>query len=114
RDRRNGVRIDPSGTKRDFLQTSDFQSLPAFDRFDEIASLQQGFVRARIQPGETASHYFYRQAALFEVCAVDVRDLELAAGRRLQLAGNGNYVVVVKIKAGHCVVGTRRARLFFD
>src|SRR5690606_15986814 len=57
---------------------------------------------------------FHAQAALFEIDAVDIGDLVFAAGGGLEFAGDIHYAVVIKIEAGHRVVGFRMRGLLHD
>ena len=54
------------------------------------------------------------QGAALEIDAIDVRDLALAACRRLQAAGDVDDVVVVEVEAGHGVRRSGVLRLFLE
>ena len=70
-----------------------------FDRFDEVRRLQQRVVRAGVEPGEAAAEELDVQLPALEIVAVDVGDLQLAAGRGLQAGGDVDDLVVVEIQA---------------
>ena len=52
------LRIDEAGSVCDLFRATDFQSLPALDRFDEHRSLQQRLVGASVQPGNATTEHF--------------------------------------------------------
>ena len=72
-------RPDVAFLEGDFFNTSDFQPLAFFDGLHEIRRLQQRGFRAGVKPGESASELFDVQLAAFDVCAIDVGDLQFAA-----------------------------------
>ena len=51
---------------------------------------------------------------MLKVGAVNVGDFVFAACAGLEVAGNGNHVVVVEVQAGHGPVRARLSRLFFN
>ena len=51
---------------------------------------------------------------MLKVSAVNVGDFVFAACAGLEVAGNGNHVVVVEVQAGHGPVRARLSRLFFN
>ena len=54
------------------------------------------------------------ELAHFEVAFVDVGDFELAAGRWADVGGDVADLLVVKVQAGHRIVGRRVPGLFLD
>ena len=54
------------------------------------------------------------EGILFEVAPVDVGDLQLAAGGRIDRSRDVDHAIIVEIKAGDRVVGLRLTRLFLD
>src|SRR5215467_13390208 len=95
------VERDVAKPQGDFFQTGNAQSLSLFKNLNVMARVDKGRVRTRIEPRETAAHDLDMQLPTFKVGAIDVSDLELPAGRRSELCGNVEDLVVVKIKASH-------------
>src|SRR5205823_13413774 len=63
------------------LDAGDHESLALLDRLDERGRLQQRLVRSRVEPRDPAAELLDVELPAPEVRRVDVRDLELAAGR---------------------------------
>src|SRR6266550_6621203 len=80
---------------------------------DEVAD---GVVRLDRLPGVTpeSAEHVVLQLGVVEVPVVDVRDLELAAPRRLELGQHPPYRIVVEVHAGHGEVAGRFLRLLDD
>ena len=67
-----------------------------------------------VQPRVTAPHPLHVQFACFEIEAVEVRDLQLAARGGFHLAGELRHALVIEIEPGHSPVRARLLRLFLD
>ena len=78
----------------------------------KMRGLQQRFVGAGVEPGMAAAHDRHVELARVEIVPVDVGDLQLAARRGLQVAGDVDHLVVVEIEAGDRVVRLRLRRAF--
>src|ERR1035437_2943029 len=89
--------IDPALMVGDFLQTGDFQALAVFDDVHELRGVEQGVVRAGVEPGSAAAEELNVQLAAVEIEAIEVGDLEFAAGGRLQTASERHDRGVVEI-----------------
>ena len=63
---------------------------------NEIGRGQQRLVSARVQPGITTPQQLYIEATPLQVRFVDVGNLQLAPGRRLNGLGKSHHVIVVK------------------
>lgn len=87
------------------FEAGNLEALASLDGLDEGCSLQQGVVRAGIEPGVAAAHGLDMELVAREVGLVDVGDLELTAGRRLYRLGDRDDVLVVEIEARHGKVG---------
>ena len=74
--------VDEAHAPGDFLGTADLEPLPLLDGFDERGSLQQRLVRPGVQPGGAAAEDVHGQRAVGEIGEIQIRDLQLAAGRR--------------------------------
>src|SRR6202042_2492593 len=70
--------------------------------------------RAGVEPGEAAAERLDMGRALLQVPAVDVGDLELAAGRGRDRARDLDDAAVVEVKPGHRPVRARALRLLLD
>src|SRR3546814_7481391 len=94
------LRPDIAHAPRHLLGRGDRQALTLFDGAHEIRRVEQRVVRARVEPREAAAERLDAQVAAFEIGAVDVGDLQFAARRRLQVAGDADDAIVVEIEAG--------------
>lgn len=83
------------------FEAGNLEALASLDGLDEGCSLQQGVVRAGIEPGVAAAHGLDVELVAREVGLVDVGDLELTARRWLYRLGNRDDVLVVEIEARH-------------
>ena len=86
------------------LDAADAEALAVLYRRHEVGGLEQAVAVARVQPGEAAAEELDPQRPLLQVEAVEVGDLVLAAGGRLQGRGLGRHRVVVEVEAGHGIV----------
>jgi hypothetical protein len=57
-------------------------------------------VGAGIDPGGAAAEQFDRKLAPVQIDAVEVGDLQLATGTRLEVPGDADDIVVVEVEAG--------------
>src|SRR5262245_35967458 len=89
--------IDEALAERDFLRAADFQALPRFDSLHEVGGGEQRSVGAGVEPCDTAPEDLDTQRATLEIGTVDVRDLELAAGRGAEAARNTHAAGVIEI-----------------
>ena len=107
-------RRDPALAEGDFFRAGNLEALAFFNGRDELAGFEQAIVGAGVEPGIAATHDFDVELSLLEVEAVEVGDLEFAAGRGLEVAGQIDDLVVVEVEAGDGVVGLGLLRLFFE
>src|SRR6185295_10290102 len=105
-------RADVAHAPGNFLRARNFQALPVLDGRNEMRGLEQRLVRAGIEPRIAAPEWQYLQFAPGEVLLVDVRDLQFAARRRLELRSDADHAVVVEIEADHRVARLGARRLF--
>src|SRR5207302_10339746 len=92
----------------------DLEALPALDGLDELRRLEEGFMRARVQPRHAAAHWNHFQLAALEVGAVHVGDLQFAARRRLEPRSDLHDPAVVEVQADDGIPGLGLLRLFLD
>lgn len=85
----------------DLFEAGDLEALAGLDGLDEGCSLQQGVVRAGIEPGVAAAHGLDVELAAREVGLVDVGDLEFTACRWLYRLRDIDDVPIVEIEACH-------------
>lgn len=83
------------------FEAGDLEALAGLDGLDEGCSLQQGVVRAGIEPGVAAAHGLDVELVAREVGLVDVGDLEFTARRWLYRLGDIDDVLIVEIKTRH-------------
>ncbi len=69
---------------------------------------------AGVEPGEAAVEHGHLEAALLEVAAVEVGDLELAADARPQIGGELADVRAVEVEPRHCEGALGPCRLLLD
>jgi hypothetical protein len=91
------LKRDVALPQRDLFGAGDAQALALFEDLDEMAGLDQRGMRAGIEPGKAAAEHLDIQIAALEIGVVDVRDLDLAAGRRLDPSCDLDDVVVIKV-----------------
>ena len=94
------------------FEAGNLEALSGLDGLDEGCSLQQGVVRAGIEPGVAAAHGLDVELVAREVGLVDVGDLEFTTGRRLYRLRDIDDVLVVEVKSRHSKVGLRLSWLF--
>src|SRR5699024_6579483 len=70
--------------------------------------------RPSVEPGRSAREYLDSEGATLQVGPVDVGDLVLAPGRRADLVGDRDHVVVVEVQARHGVVASGLVRFLLD
>src|SRR5438270_560770 len=108
------TRVDKAAIEGDLLRARDLEALPFLERSDELRRLDQAVGRAGIEPGIAAAHHLDGQLSAFQIGAVDVGDLKLAAGRWLEVGGDVDHLPVVEIEPGDRPVGPRRVGLFLN
>jgi len=106
--------LDPAFAPGDFFGAADFETLALFDGFDEAGGLEQGFMRAGVEPGGASAENVDAQCAFGEVAIVEIGDLEFAAGGGALLARVARGVAVVEIQSRHCVAGAGLRGFFFN
>ena len=89
---------DPAFLEGDLFKASHLQALTMFNGLNVLRCFEQAFVRAGVEPGEPPSKALYTQVSTLEVGVGDVGDFQRPAGRRLDLLGDLDDVVVVKIQ----------------
>ena len=70
--------VDPAEAPGGLLGTGDFESLPFFDRGNELGGLPQAFRRSRVEPGEAPAKLLDLEALRLSYRLLR-SDLELAA-----------------------------------
>ena len=96
------------------FEAGNLEALAGLDGLDEGCSLQQGVVRAGIEPGVAAAHGLDVELVAREVGLVDVGDLELTARRWLYRLRDVDDVLVVEIEARHGEIGLWLGRLLLE
>src|SRR5450830_106884 len=107
-------RIDKSFAVCNLFRARHFQALAMLYRRDKVAGLDQAFMRARIEPSVTTPHDLDIQLLALQIYPVDVSNFQFAARRWLQLGGNLDDLIIVKIQTSHRIVTLRCERLFFQ
>ena len=80
------VRRQIAELQRDFLQAHDLQALPLLDRAHVRRGVVKAVMSAGVEPGKAAAKARDAEVAALKVGAIDVGDLQLAAGRWLEAA----------------------------
>lgn len=76
--------IDEALGEGNFLGAIDLDLLAAFQRCHELGSAQKAVGGARVEPPKAAAEDVDVELAALQIGPVDVSDLHLAAGRRLE------------------------------
>src|ERR1700683_1347807 len=106
--------VDEAEVEGDFLRAADLGALSLLERPDEACGVDQRVRRSGVEPGEAASHPLDAQFSGFEIDAIDVGDLVLAARRRLERLGDLDDAGIIKVEAGHRPVPLGSGGRFFD
>src|SRR5436190_12026594 len=106
--------VDVAHAERNLLETPDHQSLAFLDGLNVARGLHQRLVRAGIEPRHTSGQLFDDELTVPEIRLIDIGNLELASGRRLQSRGDVDDLVVVEIETGDDIGGFRPRGLFLE
>lgn len=105
---------DPAVLPGDLLGYGHGQVLGVLDGADELRGLVQALHGAGVQPRVAAAQGDHGQRPLLQVHPVEVGDLQLAAGRRLDLVRLGGHVARVEVQAGDGVGALGALGLLLD
>ncbi len=108
------VSVDVAEAVDDLFGAGDLEALALLDRGDESTGVEERVVGASVQPGGASAEDFCAELAALKVPAVDVGDLELAAGRGFEVLCDADYLGVVEVDAGDGVAGFGLGGFFFD
>src|SRR3954466_2945234 len=106
--------VDETHAVGNLLDAGDALALALLDRADELAGFQQRLVSPHVEPAEAAAKLFHRQLATLQIGRVDRGDLQFAARRWFDRAGDVDDLVVVEVEPGDRPVGARLHRLLLD
>lgn len=98
----------------DLFETGDLEALAGLDGLDEGCSLQQGVVRAGIEPGIASAHGLDVKLVAREVGLVDIGDLKLTARRWLYRLRDIDDVLIVEIETRHGEIRLRLGWLLLE
>lgn len=96
------------------FEAGDLEALASLDGLDEGCGLQQGVVRAGVEPGIAAAHGLDMEVMAREVGLVDIGNLELTARRWLYRLRDRDDVLVVEIEARHGKIGLWLGRFLLE
>lgn len=105
---------DPAVLPGDLLGHGHGQVLGVLHGANELSGLVQALHGAGVQPRVAAAQGHHGQRPLLQVHPVKVGDLQLAAGRRLDLVGLGGDVARVEVQAGDGVGALGLGGLLLD
>ena len=105
---------DPAVLPGDLLGHGHGQVLGVLHGADELRRLVQALHGAGIEPRVAAAQRHHGQRPLLQVHLVERGDLQLAAGRRLDLVGLGCHVTRVEVQAGDGVGALGALGLLLD
>lgn len=111
---RERLPVDPAVLVGDLLQHRDRHVLAPLHGADELAGLVEGLHGAGVEPRVAAPEGHDGEQAVVEVHAVEVGDLELAAGGGDDPLGAPAHVAGVEVQAGDGVAGLRVLGLLLD
>ena len=106
--------VDPAVLVGDLLQHGHGHVLGALDGADELAGLVEGLHGAGVQPRVAAPEGHDGEQPVLQIHAVEVGDLELAAGGGDDLPGPPAHVARVEVQAGDGVGALRVLGLLLD
>ena len=106
--------VDPAVLVGDLLEHGHGHVLGALDGADELARLVEGLHGAGVEPRVAAAEGHDGEQPVLQVHAVEVGDLELAAGGGDDLPGAGAHVARVEVQAGDGVARLRALGLLLD
>ena len=84
---------------RNFLRTSDAQSLALFERLYKRGGFEQAVVCAHVEPGKAATHSLYVQLTPLKIGADDIDNFQLASRGGLQARGDINNLLIAEVEA---------------
>ena len=105
------IHVDEPRAPGNLFDAGHLQALSFLDDAHERAGIEQGVVRAGIEPGRAPAQPFDVQLTDLEIRAVQIGDFELAARGRSQGLRKSRGAPVVKINAGDRIVRRRRLGL---
>lgn len=105
---------DPAVLPGDLLGHGHGQVLGVLHGADELRRLVQALHGAGVQPRVAAAERHHGQRPLLQVHPVEVSDLQLAAGRRLDPMGLGGHLARVEVQAGDGVGALGLGGLLLD
>ena len=105
---------DPAVLPGDLLGDGHRQVLGVLDGADELRRLVERLHGAGVQPRVAAAEGHHGQRPLLQVHLVERGDLQLAAGRRLDLMRLGGHVARVEVQAGDGVGALGALGLLLD
>ena len=108
------IGCNPAVLPGDLLGDGHGQVLAVLHGADELRGLVQALHGAGVEPRVAAAEGDDGQRPLLQVHPVKVGDLQLAAGRRLDLVRLGGDVARVEVQAGDGVAGLRLGGLLLD
>ena len=112
--RDEGRAVDPAVLEGDLLEHGHGRVLRALHGADELSGLVEALHGAGVEPRVAPPERHHREQAVVEVHAVEVGDLELAAGRRLHARRALRHVARVEVEAGDRIGALRSLRLLLD
>ena len=111
---RERLPVDPAVLVGDLLQHGHGHVLGALDGADELARLVEGLHGAGVEPRVAAPEGHDGEQPVLQIHAVEVGDLELAAGGGDDLPGPPAHVARVEVQAGDGVGALRVLGLLLD
>src|SRR5262249_4638567 len=106
--------VDEAESEGDFLRAADLGPLSLLESSHETCGVDQRVRRSGVEPGEASSHPFDAQFSGFEIDAIDVSDLILAARRRFEPLRELDNAKIVKVEPGHRPVRLGNRGFLFD
>src|SRR4030042_3810791 len=107
-------RADISEPEGDLFNARYFQSLAFLDGLHIIGSLVHRFMSPGVQPCQTSSQNLNPEIPSSKINQIDIRYLEFSPGRRLEVGGNIDDIIVINVKAGYGIMGFWFLRFFLN
>lgn len=105
---------EPSTSVSDAFKASNLQALALLDDLDEGAGFTEGIVSPGIEPGKSAPEGLHLQFACLQEFLIDSRNLQFAAGGRLDMLGDIHYFIGIEIQSHHGIIAFRFLRFLLD
>ena len=96
--------LEKTAAEGGFLRATNFDARPFFNGLHVCAGFMQAAARAGVQPRKATRQPLHAQFSPPQIRDIQIRDLQLAARRRLLRLGQRHHFVVKNVEAGDGVI----------